>query len=118
LKIVAVVTLQWCGLHYGLEVEVSFTESAEGGCDGRNSSENPNRLKRLQVFRLFKCAVKDDETLVDAIVERPYRKMKESDAGRTERAVELIVDRDATAGSRLMALVDEILPDRRAKAAA
>ena len=78
----------------------------------------PTGLNELQAFRLFKCAVKDDETLVDAIVERLYRRMKESDAGRTEHAVELIVDRDATAGSRLMALLDEILPDRRAKAAA
>jgi hypothetical protein len=75
-------------------------------------------LNEFQVYRLFNCAVKDDETLVDAIVERLYRKMKEFDAKRAEDAVELIVDRDARAGSRLKALLDEVLPDRRAQAAA
>jgi hypothetical protein len=44
--------------------------------------------------------------------------MKEFDAKRAEDTVELIVDRDARAGSRLNALLDEVLPDRRAQAAA
>jgi len=78
----------------------------------------PTCLNEFQVYRLFNCAVKDDETLVDAIVERLYRRMKEFDAKRAEDTVELIVDRDARAGSRLKALLDEVLPDRRAQAAA
>jgi hypothetical protein len=37
--------------------------------------------------------VKDDDTLVDAIVERLYGKMNEFDRDRAEDPVELIVDR-------------------------
>ena len=71
-----------------------------------------------QVFRLFKCAVKDDDTLVDAIVERLYRKMNEFDRDRAEDAVELIVDRDAAAQSRFRALLNDLWPDQRAQLAA
>ena len=31
--------------------------------------EIPTGLDEFQVFRLFKCAVKDDDALVDAVVE-------------------------------------------------
>ncbi len=75
-------------------------------------------LDESQVFRLFKCAVKDDDTLVDAIVERLYRKMKELDLKRAEDTVELIVDRDTAAGLRFKALLNDLLPDRRAQIAA
>ena len=30
----------------------------------------PSGLNEFQVFRLFKCAVKDDDSLLDAMVER------------------------------------------------
>jgi hypothetical protein len=88
------------------------------GSQGEVMTGTVRSLNEFQVYRLFNCAVKDDETLVDAIVERLYRKMKEFDAKRAEDTVELIVDRDARAGSRLKALLDEVLPDRRAQAAA
>jgi len=77
----------------------------------------PTGLNELQISRLFKCAVKDDAILVDAIVERVYRKMKEFDARRAEATVGLIVDRDAAAASTLGALLDEALPDHRVQAA-
>jgi hypothetical protein len=88
------------------------------GSQGEVMTGTVRSLNEFQVYRLFNCAVKDDETLVDAIVERLYRKMKEFDAKRAEDTVELIVDRDARAGSRLNALLDEVLPDRLAQAAA
>ena len=72
----------------------------------------PTGLNEIQISRLFKCAVKDDETLIDGIVERLYRTIKD------DRTVGLIVDRDATAGPMLMALLDEVLPDRSPQAAA
>ena len=68
-----------------------------------------------QIFRLFKCALKDDDTLVDAIVERLYRKMKELDLERAEDTIELIVDRDVAAGSRFRALLNDLWPDQRAQ---
>jgi hypothetical protein len=79
---------------------------------------SPTGLDESQIFRLFKCAVKDDDMLVDAVVEKLYRKMKEFDAGRAEYTVELVVDRDAAAGSRFKALLDDLWPERRAQAAA
>jgi hypothetical protein len=75
-------------------------------------------LDETQVFRLFKCAVKDDDTLVDAIVERLYRKMNEFDRDRAEDTVELIVDRDAAAESIFRALLNDLWPDQRAQLAA
>jgi hypothetical protein len=75
-------------------------------------------LDESQVFRLFKCAVKDDDTLVDAIVERLYRKMNEFDRDRAEDTVGLIVDRDAAAESRFRALLNDLWPDQRAQLAA
>ena len=78
----------------------------------------PTGLNETQISRLFSCAVKDDETLIDAIVERLYRKMKEFDARRADKAVGLIVDRDTTAGATLSAFLDEAFPDCRVQAAA
>jgi hypothetical protein len=75
-------------------------------------------LNEFQAFRLFKCVIKDDEPLIDGIVERLYRKMKEFDDMRAEDMVELIVDRDVTAGSKLKTFLDEVLCDRHARVAA
>ena len=49
------------------------------------SHEIPTSLNDVQVFRLFKCALKDDDTLIDAIVEKLYRSMKDFDPGRAGR---------------------------------
>jgi hypothetical protein len=59
-----------------------------------------------------------DDTLVDAIVEKLYGTMKNFDAGRTKETVELIVDRDTTAASRLSALLDDLWPLRPSNLAA
>ena len=70
----------------------------------------PSGLNEFQVFRLFKCAVKDDDSLLDAMVERLYGAMKDLDAKRAKHAVELVVDRDAAAASKFGALLEELLP--------
>ena len=44
-------------------------------------------LDELHIVRLFKYAVKDDDTLVDAIVEKLYGTMKDFDAGRAKQPV-------------------------------
>ena len=75
-------------------------------------------LNELHIVRLFKCAVKDDDTLVDAIVEKLYGTMKDFDAGRAKQAVELIVDRDTTAASKFRALLDDLWPRRPSNLAA
>jgi hypothetical protein len=80
--------------------------------------EIPSGLNEFHVVRLFKCAVKDDDTLVDTIVEKLYGTMKDFDAGRAKQAVELIVDRDTTAASKLRALLDDLWPCRASSLAA
>ena len=78
----------------------------------------PTTLNEHQISRLFKCAVKDDETLIDTIVERLYGKMKEFDGRRADQTVGLIVDRDATGGATLRAFLDEVLLDPSVRAGA
>ena len=80
--------------------------------------ELPTGLNEFQVVRLFKCAVKDDDSLVDALVERLCGAMKDLDADRAKRAIELIVDRDTTAASKFAALLDDLLPRRPSNLAA
>jgi hypothetical protein len=72
--------------------------------------ETPAGLNEFHVVRLFKCAVKDDDTLVDAIVEKLYGTMRDFDAGRAKQTVELIVDRDTTAASKFRAMLDDLAP--------
>ena len=67
---------------------------------------------------MFKCAVKDDDSLVDAIVEKLYGTMRDFDAGRAKQTVELIVDRDTTAASKLRALLDDLWSLRSSEVAA
>jgi hypothetical protein len=74
--------------------------------------EKRTGLNEVQVVRLFKSAIKDDETLVDGIVDGLYRKMKMYDSGRAKETVELVVDRDVTALARLKALLAEMSPRR------
>ena len=80
--------------------------------------EIPSGLNESQVVRLLKCAVKDDDMLVDAIVEKLYGTMKDFDAGRAKQTVELIVDRDTRAASKLKALLDDLWPLRPSNLAA
>jgi hypothetical protein len=69
-------------------------------------------LNENQIVCLLKCAVKDDDMLLDTIVEKLYGTMKEFDARRAKQTVELIVDRDTGAASRFRALLDDLLERR------
>jgi hypothetical protein len=80
--------------------------------------EIPTGLNEFQVVRLFKCAVKDDDMLIDAIVEKLYGTMKDFDAGRAKQTVELIVDRETIATSKFKAFLDDLWPRRVSNLAA
>jgi hypothetical protein len=54
-------------------------------------------LTREQVFRLLRCAIKDDEGLVDDIIEQVYENIVAFDYKRAECVIELIVQRSVTA---------------------
>ena len=54
-------------------------------------------LTQEQVFRLLRCAIKDDEALVDEIIEQMYGNIVAFDYKRAECVIELIVRRSVTA---------------------
>jgi hypothetical protein len=54
-------------------------------------------LTREQVFRLWQCAIKDDDQLVDEIIQRVYENIVAFDSKRAESVIELIVRRSITA---------------------
>jgi hypothetical protein len=60
-------------------------------------SRPPPALSQEQVFRLLRCAIKDDEELVDEIIEQVYENIVAFDYKRAECVIELIVRRSVTA---------------------
>jgi hypothetical protein len=66
------------------------------------------RLTKGQVFRLWKCAVKNDDKLVDAVIEKLYEDMIAFDLARTENVMQLIIDRDETAAPTFRGLLQDM----------
>ena len=54
-------------------------------------------LTQEQVFRLLRCAIKDDEELVDEMIEQVYQDIICFDYKRAEFVIEQIVRRSVTA---------------------
>jgi hypothetical protein len=69
------------------------------------------RLTKDQVFRLWKCAVKDDDRLVDAVIGNLYEQMIAFDLARAEIVMQLIIDRDETAAPTFRDLLRDIASD-------
>ena len=65
-------------------------------------------LTREQVFRLWQCAIKDDEELVDDIIERIYENIVAFDCKRAESVIELIVTRSITARWAFRSLLNDM----------
>ena len=55
------------------------------------------QLTKEQVYRLLKCAIKDDDRLVDALIQKIYDTMIAFDYKRAEIVIGLIVDRHEAA---------------------
>jgi hypothetical protein len=55
------------------------------------------QLTKEQVYRLLKCAIKDDDRLVDALIQKIYDTMIAFDPKRAEIVIGLIVDRHEAA---------------------
>ena len=66
----------------------------------------------------FEICAGEKERLVDALVEKLYGTMKDSDAGRANQTVELIVDREPTAASKFKAFLDDLWQRRVSNLAA
>ena len=56
------------------------------------SRQTPD-LTKEQIYRLWKCAIKDDDRLVDALIQKFYDTMIAFDPKRAEIVIRLIVDR-------------------------
>jgi len=79
-------------------------EGVSGGLPGRP----PSRLTQEQVFRLLRCAIKDDDELVDQIIDQVYENIVAFDYKRAESVIELIVRRSVTAKWAFRALLKDM----------
>jgi hypothetical protein len=71
-------------------------------------------LTKEQVFRLWRCAIKDDHTLVDELIRHVYEDMIAFERERTEWAMELLVRRQTTASRTFRSLLNDMRLDSRA----
>jgi hypothetical protein len=71
-------------------------------------------LTEEQVFRLLRCAIKDDDELVDQIIAQVYENIIAFDYKRAESVIELIVRRSVTAKWAFRALLKDMGTDTRA----
>lgn len=67
-----------------------------------------SNLTKEQVFRLWRCAVCDDDTLIDEVILHAYHNMIAFDCGRAESVMALTVRRHAAAGYELKTLFEDI----------
>jgi hypothetical protein len=65
-------------------------------------------LTREQVFRLWRCAVKDDDKLIDEVIQQIYESIVAFDCKRAESVIELMVRRNATAGPAFHSLLQDM----------
>jgi hypothetical protein len=65
-------------------------------------------LTEKQVYRLWRCAIKDDDRLIDLVLERMYEEMAAFDPARADAAMQLIIDRDEVAEPTFRALLLDI----------
>ena len=66
------------------------------------------QLTNEHVYRLWKCAIKDDDRLVDALIQKIYDAMIVFDPKRAEAVMGLIVDRHEAAEPAFQDLLRDI----------
>ena len=66
------------------------------------------RLTKEQVYRLWKCAIKDDDSLADGLIQKIYDTMIAFDPKRAETVMGLIVDRHEAAEPAFQDLLRDI----------
>jgi hypothetical protein len=74
----------------------------------RVPSRPRSALTQEQVFRLLRCAIKDDEQLVDEMIEQVYQDIIGFDYKRAEFVIEQIVRRSATAHWAFRSLLQDM----------
>jgi hypothetical protein len=95
--------------------EAAVTEMAPDNLEVMLRGVSRCRLTQEQVFRLWKCAVKDDDKLVNMVLEQLYNEMIAFNPKRAERTILLIIDRDETADAAFQDLLRDITISRGSK---
>lgn len=67
-----------------------------------------SNLTKEQVFRLWRCATKDDDKLIDEMIQHVYEDMIAFDCKRAECVMELIVRRNIAAGCAFRSLLKDV----------
>jgi hypothetical protein len=65
-------------------------------------------LTKEQVFRLWRCAIRDDDRLVDEVIQHAYEGMIAFDCGRAEFVMGLTIRRHMAAGRELRTLLEDM----------
>ena len=65
-------------------------------------------LTQEQVFRLWRCAIKDDDSLVDEMIRQTYENIIAFDCKRAAYVVELMVRRSVAADSAFRSLLTDM----------
>jgi hypothetical protein len=81
-----------------------MTEIAKEGLPSPRRSS----LTDEQIFRLWRSAIKDDDGLVDEVIQNIYEQMIAYDRARCEAVMQLTIRRNVTAGSALRALLEDM----------
>jgi hypothetical protein len=71
-------------------------------------SRQTRELTKEQLYRLWKCAIKDDDRLVDALIQKFYDTMIAFDPKRAEIVIRLIVNRHQAAEPTFHRLLRDI----------
>jgi hypothetical protein len=67
-------------------------------------------LTKEQMFRLWRCAIKDDDALVDDMIREVYENIIAFDSRRAECVLELIIRRSVAANCALRSLLADMRP--------
>jgi hypothetical protein len=86
----------------------AVTDIAPEELDAIHQRVRQTSLTKEQVFRLWKCAIKDDDGLIDEMIQQIYEHIIAFDCQRAEYVIELIVRRNASAICAFRALLRDM----------
>jgi hypothetical protein len=86
----------------------AMTDIAPEELDATHQRVRQTSLTKEQVFRLWKCASKDDDKLIDEMIQQIYEHIIAFDYQRAECVIELIIGRNASAIRAFRALLRDL----------
>jgi hypothetical protein len=93
----------------------AMTETAAVNLNVILQSVRRSILTKDQVFRLWRCAIKDDDELVDNLIQHTYEDIIAFDCARAECAMGLIIRRHMAAGCVFKTLLKDVREVRNPK---